>query len=398
MVHWVPLFLPGNTLNYHMDATGKTFDDWQTRLQDIIDEPLNNWLDQAIADGKIPIGYTCSYVPRVLLSLDGLIPVRVRAPGTTGTEIADIYLSNVTCSYTRSLLELAMDDRYDFLGGWVFAAGCDHIRRLLDNLDYLISPDFTHIVDAPHRKGDAALDWYIKELEILLEKLADNFGVDTGKEAIQAAIIKQNRFYRSLQDIADLRKEKQPPISGTDFQRIMMASLTVPGEHMEKELHQIKDAVHRQKKISDFRARLMVVGGNIDDTDFIHTIETTGGLVVADRFCTGSLPGLAILDEENDPLVEIAEKTLSQTSCPRMMEDFSHRLRSIINTAHEYDVDGVIVEHIKFCDIWGIETSLLVDGLKEAGIPALRLERDYRQTGEGQLRTRIQAFLEKMNK
>jgi len=375
-----------------------TFDDRQTRLQDIIDEPLNTWLDQAVADGNVPIGYTCSYVPRALLSLDGLIPVRVRAPGAAGTEIAEIYLSNVTCSYSRSLLEFAMDDRYDFLGGWVFAAGCDHIRRLLDNLDYLISPDFSHMIDAPHRKGDAALDWYIKELDILLEKLADHFGIDTGEEALNAAVINQNRLHRSLKEIADLRKQKQPPISGTEFQRIMMASLTVPAGNMEKALREIKDSVARRKKQTDFRARLMVVGGNIDDTDFIHTIESTGGLVVADRFCTGSLPGLVMLDESNDPLTEIAQKTLLETSCPRMMEDFQDRLGSIIDTAREYDVDGVIVEHIKFCDIWGIETGLLVDGLREAGLPALRLERDYRQTGEGQLRTRIQAFLERMNK
>ena len=375
-----------------------TFDDRQTRLQDIIDEPLNTWLDQAVADGNVPIGYTCSYVPRALLSLDGLIPVRVRAPGAAGTEIAEIYLSNVTCSYSRSLLEFAMDDRYDFLGGWVFAAGCDHIRRLLDNLDYLISPDFSHMIDAPHRKGDAALDWYIKELDILLEKLADHFGIDTGEEALNAAVINQNRLHRSLKEIADLRKQKQPPISGTEFQRIMMASLTVPAGDMEKALREIKDSVDRRKKQTDFRARLMVVGGNIDDTDFIHTIESTGGLVVADRFCTGSLPGLVMLDESNDPLTEIAQKTLLETSCPRMMEDFQDRLGSIIDTAREYDVDGVIVEHIKFCDIWGIETGLLVDGLREAGLPALRLERDYRQTGEGQLRTRIQAFLERMNK
>jgi len=375
-----------------------TFDDRQTRLQDIIDEPLNTWLDQAVADGNVPIGYTCSYVPRALLSLDGLIPVRVRAPGAAGTEIAEIYLSNVTCSYSRSLLEFAMDDRYDFLGGWVFAAGCDHIRRLLDNLDYLISPDFSHMIDAPHRKGDAALDWYIKELDILLEKLADHFGIDTGEEALNAAVINQNRLHRSLKEIADLRKQKQPPISGTEFQRIMMASLTVPAGDMEKALREIKDSVARREKQTDFRARLMVVGGNIDDTDFIHTIESTGGLVVADRFCTGSLPGLVMLDESNDPLTEIAQKTLLETSCPRMMEDFQDRLGSIIDTAREYDVDGVIVEHIKFCDIWGIETGLLVDGLREAGLPALRLERDYRQTGEGQLRTRIQAFLERMNK
>ena len=318
--------------------------EWQSKLKEFVREPENKWLENAVGDGKILIGYTCSYVPRVLLSLDGLVPVRVRAPGVTGTEIADIYLSNVTCSYTRSLLEFAMDDRYGFLRGWVFAAGCDHVRRLLDNLDYLMSPEFIHIVDAPHRQGDAAIDWYVKELEILLEKLSEHFGVDTGKEALQTAIIKQNRFHGILQDIGNLRKRRHPPISGTEFQHIMIASLTAPMDDVEEQLYQVKDVLAAQKGITDFRAKLMVVGGNIDDTDFIHTIEQTGGLVVADRFCTGSMPGLSQLDENNDPLTEIARKTLSATSCPRLMEDFSSRLSTIVNTAIEYDVDGVVVE------------------------------------------------------
>ena len=36
----------------------------------------------------------------------------------------------------------------------------------------------------------------------------------------------------------------------------------------------------------------MVVGGHLHDPEFIRLIESQGGLVVADRFCTGSIPGL----------------------------------------------------------------------------------------------------------
>jgi len=142
----------------------------------------------------------------------------------------------------------------------------------------------------------------------------------------------------------------------------------------------------------------MIGGGNIDDSAFINVIESIGGLVVADRFCTGSIPGLNLIDENEDPLTAIAKQTLSETSCPRMMEDFTIRLNSVLRIKKEYGVDGVIVENLKFCDIWGIESGLLIAGLREAGVPALRLERDYHLAGEGQLRTRIQAFLERMKK
>lgn len=374
------------------------FNAWQSILEEIIGRPENELLEKAVANGKIPIGYTCSYVPRVILSVDGLVPVRIRAPGIAGTEIADIYLSKVTCSYPRSLLEYAMDGRYEFLGGWVFAASCDHLRRFLDNLDYLLKPEFTHILDVPHRRGEAALKWYVGELNILCGKLADNFGVDTGKDALSAAISRQNRFHRKLRRIADLRKMKNPPLSGTEFQRIMIASLVACRDRMEDDLERVRELLNGRRGIEDYRARLMVVGGNLDDTEFINIIESTGGLVVADRFCTGSIPGINLINEDEDPLAAIAGHTLSQTDCPRMMEDFARRFDSILRLKDEYGVDGVVVENLKFCDIWGIESGLLMTSLREAGVPALRLERDYRLTGVGQLRTRIQAFLESMGK
>jgi len=81
-----------------------------------------------------------------------------------------------------------------------------------------------------------------------------------------------------------------------------------------------------------------------------------------------------------------------------MMEELDKRAEYIIDIAREYSADGIIIQSIKFCDTWGVESSLLTSALRDAGIPVLRLEREYRTAGEGQLRTRIQAFIESMKK
>jgi benzoyl-CoA reductase/2-hydroxyglutaryl-CoA dehydratase subunit BcrC/BadD/HgdB len=81
-----------------------------------------------------------------------------------------------------------------------------------------------------------------------------------------------------------------------------------------------------------------------------------------------------------------------------MMEDFDRRLGTIIDNVKEYKVDGVVLEVIKFCDLWGIDAMSLVTALRQMGIPVLKLEREYRLGGEGQLRTRVQAFIESMGK
>jgi len=81
-----------------------------------------------------------------------------------------------------------------------------------------------------------------------------------------------------------------------------------------------------------------------------------------------------------------------------MMEDFEKRAEQIIIAAREYNVDGIIIEVIKFCDTWGVESSSLRPVLRDAGFKVLPLERDYTKTGEGQLRTRVQEFLESIGK
>jgi benzoyl-CoA reductase/2-hydroxyglutaryl-CoA dehydratase subunit BcrC/BadD/HgdB len=99
-----------------------------------------------------------------------------------------------------------------------------------------------------------------------------------------------------------------------------------------------------------------------------------------------------------DPIRSLAEHTFEKTLCPRMMENFDLRLQIIIETVKEYRVDGVVLEIIKFCDLWGVDSMSLVSALRKEGIPVLKLEREYRTGGESQLYTRVQAFIESMGK
>lgn len=355
-------------------------------------------VEEAVNQGKIPLGYTCGYVPQVMLSVGHLFPYRMRAPETTSTEIADIYLSNMGCGYTRSLLESAMDDQYHFLGGWVLAASCNQMHRLYDNLVYLLKPDFIHILDVPHKTGEAALNWYIEELRLLRKKMEAHFDVDMGDHALAQAIDRHNAFQSQLRAIGDLRLEIAPPLSGADYHDLLTAASTLPMDDMNAKIVEYHDLLKKAAPLKPHRARLMLVGGEMDDPEFIRTIEATGALVVADHMCTGSIPGMGVIESVNDPIRDIAVHYLRKISCPRMMENFSVRLGSILETAEKYQVEGIILHHIKFCDMWGVENRILMNAIKKTGIPTLCLEREYALTGEGQLKTRVQAFLERLGK
>ena len=163
-------------------------------------------------------------------------------------------------------------------------------------------------------------------------------------------------------------------------------------------MKKILDDLPTRTPLPPSRARLLLVGGHLDDPGYIGIIESQGALVVADRLCTGSYPGLMPIPETGDPIAAIAKHYLTKTSCPRMMEAFRERADDIVSLARECRADGVVIQIMKFCDTWGVEVASFFAYIREAGIPVLRLERDYRLGGEGQLRTRIQAFIESMGK
>jgi benzoyl-CoA reductase/2-hydroxyglutaryl-CoA dehydratase subunit BcrC/BadD/HgdB len=368
-------------------------------FREMLETPLHAWVPEVRAAGNRILGTTCSYIPRPLVAVQGLLPVRLRAPGLSGTPLADTYLSSVLCSYTRSLLEAALDGTFDLLDGWVFTASCDHLRRLCDNLEYLQAPPFLHILDLPHKMGEEALAWYVEELDRLARALADRFGVNTGPEALADSIRKQNEYLRLLQRIGDLRRREHPPISGSDFHRILVAGEAGPRDRLLPAVRELGLELERTTEgIRDYRARILVAGSQLDDPGYIQMLESMGALVVADRFCLGSIPGLEPIPEQGDPLRELAAHTLRKISCPRMMEAFDLRAGEIVNTAKRFNVHGVVLEIMKFCDLWGVESGPLVSALRKAGLPVLRLEREYALSGEGQARTRIQAFLESMGR
>ncbi|MEW5734931.1 MAG: 2-hydroxyacyl-CoA dehydratase family protein [Thermodesulfobacteriota bacterium] len=367
-------------------------------FEEMVESPVNVMVDRALESGRKVIGYTCTYVPEPLLNVGPLFGVRLRAPGVRGTPMADTYLSNVICSYTRSLLELALEGAFDTLNGWVFAASCDHMRRLYDNLDYLQPPEFIHILDVPHKKTPAAVAWMAEELSMLAAKLSERFEVSVDGEGLRDSIARYNQYLAVMRELAELRKRDQPPISGTQFMTVMTAASSAPKDLVVPGLQKLLAALQDAPGIDDYRARLVLAGSQCDDPGYTKVIESVGGLVVADRTCIGSIPGLAAVEEGGDPFEILARRSLTNISCPRMMEEFDGRVAEIVEAVRDYKADGVVLQTMKFCDTWGVEASPMVTELRKAGIPVLRLEREYALSSEGQLSTRVQAFLESMGK
>lgn len=377
-------------------------------FENLLQDAQNELVTQAVNDGKIALGYNCYYIPEVLLNLPGCFSSRLRAPRCESTDVATYYMTSRVCPYVRSILERAIEGGYNYLNALFGAECCASMERMEEHF-FLINPVknerfFVTQIDPPLKGDKTSYDYYKGQLKLkVVDQLAERYGVDTSDAAMRATIEKFNELCDVITEIGNFRKLPNPPITGYEFHVIQLVSQVCPHKRILPYLKQTLTELKRRKPDPQpwFRVRLVVTGSEIDDPAFTKLIEDCGAMVVADRYCYGSLPGreqIEILDGET-PLRAVARHYLRTSQCPRFMErERSDGRRTYVrDLCREYSADGVLYEQMKFCEFWSYERVLGVHILQEElGIPTVGIEKEYTLAGAGQLRTRIQAFVESL--
>lgn len=377
-------------------------------FENLLQDAQNELVTQAVNDGKIALGYNCYYIPEVLLNLPGCFSSRLRAPRCESTDVATYYMTSRVCPYVRSILERAIEGGYNYLNALFGAECCASMERMEEHF-FLINPVkndrfFVTQIDPPLKGDKTSYDYYKGQLKLkVVDQLAERYGVDTSDAAMRATIEKFNELCDVITEIGNFRKLPNPPITGYEFHVIQLVSQVCPHDLILPYLKETLAEIKKRKPEPEFpfRARIVVAGSEIDDPEFTKLLEGCGAMVVADRYCYGSLPGreqIEILDGET-PLRAVARHYLRTSQCPRFMErERSDGRRTYIrDLCREYSADGVLYEQMKFCEFWSYERVLGVHILQEElGIPTVGIEKEYTLAGAGQLRTRIQAFVESL--
>lgn len=377
-------------------------------FENLLQDAQNELVTQAVNDGKIALGYNCYYIPEVLLNLPGCFSSRLRAPRCESTDVATYYMTSRVCPYVRSILERAIEGGYNYLNALFGAECCASMERMEEHF-FLINPVkndrfFVTQIDPPLKGDKTSYDYYKGQLKLkVVDQLAERYGVDTSDAAMRATIEKFNELCDVITEIGNFRKLPNPPITGYEFHVIQLVSQVCPHDLILPYLKETLAEIKKRKPEPEFpfRARIVVAGSEIDDPEFTKLLEGCGAMVVADRYCYGSLPGreqIEILDGET-PLRAVARHYLRTSQCPRFMErERSEGRRTYVrDLCREYSADGVLYEQMKFCEFWSYERVLGVHILQEElGIPTVGIEKEYTLAGAGQLRTRIQAFVESL--
>jgi bzd-type benzoyl-CoA reductase N subunit len=374
----------------------KAFEKFSEAAETLLNPVLQNWKEQG---GKI-VGYFCSTVPEELITAAGMTPFRMRATGSTSTEESDAFYSSINCSFPRHCFNLALTGDFKFLDGIVCVNSCDHVRRIYDNWKRFVPIDFIEIMSLPRKTGADQIAWYRDEISMLREKIGKHFGVEITDDALWKAIKLHNETRRLQKKLYELRKQEKPPITGAETLAVMVAGTAMPKEQYNEMLRELIDELSGTEGPGGYRARLMIVGGILDDPAYVQVIEDQGGLVVTDSTCFGTRNMWVEIDESmSDPNEALAKWYLAdRPSCPRFYGEHDNRTKFVMDMCREFNCDGIIGERLMFCDSWLVEHYMLGQDLKAEGIPMLKLDREYTTSGIGQLRTRVQAFLETMGR
>lgn len=355
-------------------------------------------------EGKKIVGYVCSFVPLEIITAAGCIPFRVRGNIHEPITKGDTLLETIVCPYYRSVFDLSVKGKYDFLSGLVIPHGCDSMVRSYSAWSYSLPYSYFHFVNIPSVCVESSFEFFGAELNDFKKSLEKFVGKTITDDDLARAIRVHNENRDKVRALYEFRKADPPLISGTELTMMLTVGSSLPIGEANVLFNQVLVEIGRKEKSQLKKgARLFMDGACIDNIELIKLVEELGGNVVADTICNGARDYFPRTDEIGNPIHALAHRYLDKINCPKTYRenktgnfegDMASRFGDIGAYAKEFKVNGAILYVYKYCDPFGFEVPARKAYYQSINVPLLHLEDVYSAGTMGQLRTRIQAFLE----
>ena len=355
-------------------------------------------------EGKKIIGYICSFVPLEMITAAGCVPFRVRGNIREPITKGDALMETIVCPFIRSCFDLSLKGRYDFLSGMVIPHGCDSMVRSYSAWNYSLDLPYFHFLNIPSVVKESSLEFFQAELNAYRKSLEKFVGKTITDGELSGAVKVHNQNRTKVRALYEFRKADPPIISGTELTKTVIVAAGLPIEESNALLDEVL-AEMGNRKGSPFKPgpRILIDGPCVDNMEVIKIIEDLGAHVVVDTICNGTRDNWPRVNENKDPVAAIADRYLAGINCPKTYRenktgtfegDIKARFGDIGHFAGFFKVDGAVLYTYKFCDPFGFEIPARKAYYESIHVPLLYLEDLYSAGTIGQLKTRIQAFLE----
>jgi benzoyl-CoA reductase/2-hydroxyglutaryl-CoA dehydratase subunit BcrC/BadD/HgdB len=378
-------------------------DQSEARLQALIGangpESRNKWAHSYKTNGKKVVGIIDHYIPEEIIEASGMLPFFVSGTWSSVTPHAAVYRPANTCGYCSHVLESILSGDVNFLDALIGTDWDDDTRRLVDVLQALGKPLFAPLVHVPHQADERAYRFFARVLrKDVVEKIEEIGGMRITDSALRSAVDLHNEMRSLLRQVYEFRKREVPPLSGKEYLGLTTAAMVMPKRSFVEELRSLMAYIEIRKcNVSNKRPRILVTSDRLDNPAYFDLIEKAGCLIAMDDLDTGSryLWKKVELDY-SDPVYSLAKGYLNGLPCPRMFH-WDKQVQQVIAWVKEFRIDGII----NLPQIYSYPRVLLApyfsEALRKEGIPETTVTRDYHLSSAGQIRTRVQAFLEMLS-
>ncbi len=345
--------------------------------------------------GKV-LGYFCTYVPEEILYAADILPVRIMGSHEP-QDVTEPHIFGMYCPFCRDCLAQGLKGKYDYLDGIVIAQSCLHIRQTFTSWKIHIPVDFSYYLPMPHHvQSKRAVPYLTGELKAFKEAVEDWTGKKISDEDLKRGIETMDKSRKLTRELYELRKSNSPPLTGLEAMYIVVSSQMVDKNDYNNALQSLLNELPKRQLNNESHIRLMILGSEDDDTEFIDMVESLDATFVVDDHCTGSRYFWNEVGPNKDPLEAIATRYVQRIPCPTKDWPERTRVEHIKQLAKDWNVQGAIVIQQKFCDPHELDIPAIMDNLKQVGIPAQFLEFDV-TVPIGQFKTRVEAFLEMLS-
>ena len=279
---------------------------------------------------------------------------------------------------------------------------CDGKKKMYELLGELKPMQVIHLPNVPDY--ERSLEMWTEEIRAFAKGLEEKFNVTITDDMLNESIEWCNKERIQAARIYELGKYDPPAITGTKMNDIMEGEQYMfDREAKYNKINEILDQCEKNWHDGIYpyepdpnRPRLIVSGGGYGGVSAktINVMEELGGAIVCYEGCCGISSRRRLVDEDRsrDPYVRIAEKYI-EVPCAVVSPNY-RRMDQVRETIKEWHADGYVSITLHSCNPFAIETENIRRVCEEMDIPLLHIETDFYPGDAGQIRTRIEAFLE----
>jgi benzoyl-CoA reductase/2-hydroxyglutaryl-CoA dehydratase subunit BcrC/BadD/HgdB len=367
------------------------------RIKELLDEKK---------EGRKIIGSYCVFVPEEIALAANATLVGLCSGADFAMEEVEKYLPRNTCALIKSSFGFKLGKVCPYIESTDMIVGentCDGKKKAYETLNGLVNN--LYVMDLPQVKSSQGRALLKQEYLRFKESVENLTGKKITAESVKEAIKTVNAKRAAIHRLSSLRKYDPAPISGLDALLINQVFFYDNPKRFTASVNRVCDELEKRaqenKGVFPARTPRILISGcpqAVPNWKLPYLIETSGAVIVGEESCVGERGTRNLTDESGKTIDEMMDAIVDRyfkVDCAIFTPN-QERCNHVQEMFKKYNADGVIHYGLQFCQPYIMESMPVEKALEKNGIPTLRIETDYSMEDAGQLKTRIEAFIEQL--